>query len=199
LAIVLSRETGARGRSIAERVAELLGWDYIDQESLEYLTQGPPSGSGGKRDLEAAPLDWVDRRMTELTEEGILVKNPEVTPLVRGVLEAAVVGRRVILGRGAGRVLPAESRLHVKIVAPLELRIAVIAQMRRLSSEQAAQYIREKDRSREEFLAAKLGVDPNDLSQYDLVVNTAHFGVDASAEIVALAAQEKEKYIRRYE
>lgn len=199
LAIVISRETGARGRSIAERVAALLEWEYVDQESLEYLTQGPPSGSGGDREIPSTAEAWIESRLTSLTEDGTLVRNPQVTPLVRGILEASAEEHCVILGRGAGRVLPSEARLHVKIVAPMELRVALMAQLRRFSPAEAEQFIFEKDRSREEFLAAKLGVDPNDLSQYDLVINTAQFGVEASAQLIALAAREKDAYLTAHD
>lgn len=195
LSIVISRETGARGRSIAERVADLLGWEYVDQESLEYLTQGPPSGTSGEREMSSDVSGWMEARVASLTSDGTLVRAPEVTPLVRGILAAAAAEHCVILGRGAGRVLPSEARLHVKIVAPLELRVAFVAQLRRFSHVEAEQYLQEKDRSREEFLAAKLRVDSNDLAQYDLVINTAQFGVEASAQLISVAAREKETYL----
>lgn len=197
LAIVISRETGARGRSIAERVAELLGWGYLDQESLEYLTQGPPAGNDG-RDLEIEPVvnDWIDQRLQELNHDGTLLRHPQVTSLVRRILESSTAEHCVILARGAGRVLPDDARLHVKIVSPLETRIAYIAQLNRLSPNDAKQFVVEKDNSREEFLAAKLGVDTTDIAQFDLVVNTAQFGVEAAAQLIVTAAREKETFLR---
>lgn len=199
LCIVISRETGARGRSIAERVAELLEWSYIDQESLEYLTQGPPAGNDGRSvELSESVVAWVDRRLHELNHDGTLARQPQVTSLVRRILEAAATESRVILGRGAGRVLPINARLHVKIVAPLETRIAFIAQVNRLAPSEARHFVMEKDQAREEFLAAKLGIDASDMAQFDLVVNTEQFGVEASAQLIAAAAREKEAYLDQF-
>jgi cytidylate kinase len=197
LAIVISRETGARGRSIAERVAELLGWGYLDQESLEYLTQGPPAGNDG-RDANVEPVvnEWIDQRLQELNRDGALQRTPQVTSLFRRILEASTAENCVILARGAGRCLPDDARLHVKIVSPLETRIAYIGQLNRLSPADARQFIVEKDRSREEFLAAKLGVDTSDISQYDLVVNTSQFGVESAAQLIVTAAREKDNFLR---
>jgi hypothetical protein len=198
LSIVISRESGSRGRSIAERAAELLGWGYLDQESLEYLTQGPPAGAHGRSPtLEPAVANWVAGRLEELNKDGTLLRSPPVTSLVRHILETAAQSHSVILARGAGRVLPGDARLHVKIIAPLEDRIAFIAQVNRLSLADAKQFVLEKDRSREEFLAAKLRVEPSDLAEYDIVINTAQLGVEASARLIAVAAREKIEFLRQ--
>jgi hypothetical protein len=39
LSVAISREAGARGSTIARKVAELLGWQVFDQDSLDYLMQ----------------------------------------------------------------------------------------------------------------------------------------------------------------
>jgi hypothetical protein len=197
LSIVISRESGSRGRSIAERVAELLGWGYLDQESLEYLTQGPPAGAHGRAvAADGVVSKWVDARLDELNKDGTLLRSPQVTSLVRHILETAALSHCVILARGAGRVLPSDARLHVKIVAPMENRIAYIAQINRLSLADAKQFVVEKDRARQEFLAEKLHVEPTDLSEYDLVINTLQLGVEASARLIASAAREKMEFMR---
>lgn len=198
LSIVISRETGARGRSIAERVAEIMGWSYLDQESLEYLTQGPPAGNDGRiKTIDPAAEQWIKRQLDVLNQDGSLLRSPHVTSLVRGILTAVCTEQCVILGRGAGRVIPREARLHVKIIAPMEERVAFIEQMNRLSPEHARQFVIDKDRAREQFLAAKLGVPSSDLSLFDMVLNTAEFGVEASAQIVANAASSKEAHLKR--
>ncbi|MBY0585604.1 cytidylate kinase-like family protein [bacterium] len=198
LSIVISRESGSRGRSIAERVAELLGWGYLDQESLEYLTQGAPAGTHGRAVTSDPTIhQWVDARLDELNKDGSLLRAPQVTSLVRHILETAALSHCVILARGAGRVLPPDSRLHVKIVAPLENRIAYIAQINRLSSADAKQFIVEKDRARQEFLADKSQAEPADLSEYDVVINTVQLGVEASARLIAAAAREKIDFLQQ--
>jgi cytidylate kinase len=103
----------------------------------------------------------------------------------------------VILARGAGRVLPEDARLHVKIVAPVDQRVAFIAEVNRMSTSDARQFVMEKDAARDAFLSAKLGADTTDLTQYDLIVNTSHLGVEAAAQIISAAAREKESFLER--
>ena len=62
--------------------------------------------------------------------------------VARLVLSLAAEGGVVLIGRGAGFLLPPESTLHVRVVAPLSDRIAYMSQWLRLTREQAAEQVR---------------------------------------------------------
>ena len=74
--------------------------------------------------------------------------------MIRVLLAVAARGDAVIVGRGAGFLLPAESTVHVRVIAPLERRVAYFAQSLRLSREEAAAEVRARDERRAEFLEA---------------------------------------------
>ena len=48
----------------------------------------------------------------------------------------------VLIGRGAGFILPRETTLHVRMVAPLQERIAYMSQWLRLPVQEAAEKVR---------------------------------------------------------
>lgn len=196
LSIAISRETGSRGGSIARRTAELLGWQCIDQETLEYMTHDAGICPPMDEPIGAAAEQWIEDRLADLKEAGTLPSASELGPLVRVLLELAARGRYVILGRGAGCVLPAESKLHVRLVAPEKDRIAYLAQLERLSLPEAQRVVRERDESRREFITSRFGRAPDHPAQYDLILNTAQFGIELSAEILVAAAKARERYLQ---
>jgi cytidylate kinase len=187
LTIALSRESGARGGSIARRVGRKLGWQFVDQELLEFLAQDEQA-------LQELPLearDWADERLDQLLRTGILSNDPGVVALSRAVLLLGAQGEVVIVGRGAGYILPPATTLHVRVIAPEAERIAYMAQWLRLTAEEAALETRRRDAKRAEFLSAQLGCATDDPNPYDLFLNSARLGEEPSAELIVRAARAK--------
>jgi cytidylate kinase len=187
LTIALSREAGARGGSIARRVGRKLGWQVVDQDLLEFLTQDETAF----QELPAAAREWADERLDRLLRSQTLGNDPAVIHLARAVLRLGAQGEVVLVGRAAGYMLPPATTLHVRIVAPESDRIAYMSQWLRLSAEEAAAEVRRRDERRAEFLAKHIGCQPGDPYPYDLVVNSSRLGEEQSAELIAQAARGK--------
>jgi cytidylate kinase len=115
--------------------------------------------------------------------------DPAVVNLARVVLALGAQGQVVLIGRGAGCILPRATTLNVRIVAPLAERIAYMAQWLRLTEEEAAQRVRLRDSRRVEFLATHFHRQAGDVHQYDLVLNSSLLGEDVCAELIAQAAR----------
>lgn len=191
LTIAISREAGARGATIARRAGEKLGWEVYSQDMLEY---GAQSASLRQEVLDKLPpgaADWIDERLRELLNQPNLSHNPNIVDLARLVLALGAQGNVILLGRGAGFLLPARSTLHVRLVAPLADRIAFMAQSLRLTDEEAADQVKKRDHRRTDFLATHFHRKPNDIHVYDMILNTSMFGEDRSAELVVAAAKAK--------
>jgi cytidylate kinase len=86
-------------------------------------------------------------------------------------------------------VLPAESTLNVRVLAPLRDRVAYLAQWLRLTEEEAAERVRLRDQRRREFLAAHFGAQPDDPYQYDLLLNSSLLGEELCAELIVQAVR----------
>lgn len=189
LTIALSREAGARGGTIARLVGQRLGWQVYDQELLEYMTQSPAALQNLLDDLPPACLTWMDTRLSELEQLYRLSGNEPLRQLARLVLALGAQGEAVMIGRGAGYVLPRETTLNVRVVAPLPERIAYMSQWLRLSVAEATERVRSRDEERSEFVRTQFHRSPAEVHEYDLLLNTSRLGEETCADLIAQAAR----------
>ncbi len=191
LTITISREAGARGGSIAKRAGVKLGWQVYTQEMMEYLSQ-----EGGFRQeidtqLPPAALAWIDEQQERLLAEQNLSRSPTVLDLSRMVLALGAQGEAVMLGRGAGLLLPAATTLKVRLVAPHADRVAYLSQWLRLSEAEAAEQVLSRDQRRADFLLTHFHKKPGDIHHYDMVLNTSLLGEERCADLIVHAAKSK--------
>jgi cytidylate kinase len=191
LTIAISREAGARGATIAQRAGEKLGWEVYSQEMLEFGAQNASLRQDVLDKLPANAIEWIEEHLQQLLEHPNMSHNPNMVDLARLVLSLGAQGSVILLGRGAGFLLPTRSTLHVRLVAPLQDRIAYMSQWLRLTDEEAAEQVRKRDHRRTDFLATHFQRQPNDVHVYDIILNTSMFGEERSADLVAAAAKAK--------
>ncbi len=188
LTVAVSREAGSRGATIARRAGRKLGWQVYHQELLEYLAQEKQLGRNLLDSLDEAAANWVEEQLERLLREQNLSQNQSMIELARVILAIGAHGEAVILGRGAGCILPPRSTLHVRIIAPLVDRIVYMSQVERLTPDQAAEQVCQRDGQRTLFVSTHFHRKPADIYQYDLVVNSSMLGEDLSARLIAQAA-----------
>ena len=188
LTIAISREAGARGTSIGRRVGKKLGWQVYNQEILEYIAQEGIFRQEVAENLSPEATRWTDARLQALLAEQNLSQDPSMANLAHIVLALGVGGKVVIIGRGAGCILPPASTLHVRIVAPLADRVAYTSQWLRMTLDEAAEHVRLRDQRRSDFLATHFHRPPNEIYQYDLLLNSSLLGEDLCVELIAQAA-----------
>jgi cytidylate kinase len=202
-AITISREYGSGGGEIASRLARRLGWQLIDHEVVVRVAQ-----ELGVSEADAAEYDECgDGPLSRVLQSFRLVQPtmPVSMPIAlitdsrayniarcHAIMGAYVKGHTVIVGRG-GQALLAQQRdvLHVRVVAPFDLRLVYV--MRREGLDQAAAHARIhlKDRDRQRFLQEENHQQPADAHLYDLVVNTAVLDLESIVDIILLALQRK--------
>lgn len=192
LTVAISREAGARGTTIARKVAEILDWQLFTSETLDYLTHDDTARAQLLADVTPEGRAWADARLDHLLHARGLAA--DVLPLVRLVLAVAARGSAVIVGRGAGFVLPPETTLHARIVAPPEVRVAYMAQALRLTRPEAAEEVRARDERRARFLDAALALDPADPTAYDVVANSDRLGAEGAAQFLGWAVRTKQMF-----
>ncbi|MGE3806071.1 MAG: AAA family ATPase [Gemmataceae bacterium] len=191
LTIAVSREAGSRGSSIAARAGQRLGWQIYNQELLEYIAQEGAFRQDVVENLAAPASRWVEEQLDRLTREQNLSQHPSILDLARTILALGVQGEVVMIGRGAGCILPRETTLHVRTVAPRADRIAYMSQWQRLTEKEAAEQVELRDNRRSEFILTHFHRQPSDVHQYDLVLNTSLLGEDLCAELIIAAARAK--------
>jgi cytidylate kinase len=120
-----------------------------------------------------------------------LSQHPTVADLARTILTLGAQGEVVVIGRGAGCILPTASTLHVRIIAPQADRIAYLGQLLRLGHAEAAEQVRLRDERRAQFVLTHFHRQPSDSYQYDLTINSSLLGEELSAELIVQAARAK--------
>ena len=196
LSIAISRETGSRGGSIAGRVGVRLGWQVYTQEMLDVFANDSALRDEVFDELSDTAPARIEARVEQLLREQSVSRNPQVLDLVRMLLALGSQGEVVLLGRGAGCVLPSASTLNVRLVAPLADRVAYTSQHLRLTEEEAADQVRKSDHRRADFMNTHFHRRPSDPHQYDLVLNTSLLGEEACVDLVIQAAKSKANAIR---
>jgi cytidylate kinase len=191
LSIAITREAGSRGATVAQRAGEKLGWEVYTQDMLEYGSQNAALRQELSDKLSSSAKTWIDERLNELLHQATLSRHPNIIELARLALMLAAQGNVVLLGRGAGFILPVSSTLHVRLIAPLPDRVAYMSQWLRLTEEEAAQQVHQRDQRRTEFLATHFHRKPNDVHLYDMVLNTSLLGEERCADVIATAAKAK--------
>jgi len=192
ISIAVSREAGSRGGTIALRAAKKLGWHVYHQELLEYLAQEGASRQDPVGSLSEEAAQWANERLETLLRQQSLSQHPSIRELARIVLALGAQGEAVILGRGSGFVLPPETTLHVRVVAPLADRVAYMSQWMRLTMEQAAKQVEMRDQRRAEFILTYFHRQPSEIHYYDLILNSFLLGEETCADLIAEAARAKQ-------
>jgi cytidylate kinase len=191
LTIAISREAGSRGNTIGNRTGQKLAWPVYNQGLLEYIAQEGPLRQSIADSLSPEAVRWTQEHLEKLLREQNISQHPSVLDLARIVLALGAQGDAVLIGRGAGCILPPQTTLHVRIMAPLEARQAYMSQWLRLTEEEAANQVRLRDTRRAEFITTHFHRQPTDIYQYDLVLNSALLGEEVTAELIAQAARAK--------
>jgi cytidylate kinase len=188
-AIAFSRETGTYGAAIAREVGNRLGWPVYDRELLQRIADD----LGVHRTL----LESVDEKQRDWLSECVwgFFATPDVNEtvyfrrLVETLLSLAVHGNCVIVGRGATNIMPRDTTLRVRVVAPLEHRIESVQREHKISVQDATARVENTDQERNRFIRSHFQIDASDAANYDLVVNAACFSTVECADIVIAALE----------
>ncbi|HEY2784937.1 MAG TPA: cytidylate kinase-like family protein [Fimbriiglobus sp.] len=191
LTVAVSREAGARGWSISQLVGKGLGWQVFDQEQLDSLVRDEQARASLLAGIPAGARHWADAQLSRLGRDRVLAVGPAATEVARLLLTVAARGEVVLVGRGAGFLLPPETTVHVRIVAPLEERVGYVGQWLRLTRDEASAEVKTRDHRRSLFLSHLLGRDPSETNRYDLVLNSSRLGEETCADLIVQAARAK--------
>lgn len=204
--ITISRQYGAGGSEVAQRVAAALGWRVVDNELVEEVAAraGLPAADIAERE-ERVPsfAERLARTLAAATPELFAARVPggtvpklQETDLVRitetVVGEVAARGRVVLVGRAAPAVLARQrDSLHVQLVAPRGYRIQAAVDRLGLDPKDAAAIVDETDGMRARYLRQYYQRDWYDPVNYHMVLNTGVLGKDGVTEVIVGEAKRR--------
>jgi cytidylate kinase len=185
--IALSRESGARGTSTAREVGARLGWMVYDHELLERIAQEMKLRTSLLESVDEKRVSWLQECVEAFASVPSVSGSAYVKHLTETLLSLASHGECVIVGRGAAQILPVETTLRVRLVAPVEWRIAAMSQKLGVSKKEAARQVETIDRERIRFVEDHFRKEATDPARYDLVLNSSRFSVGACADLIVEA------------
>jgi cytidylate kinase len=185
--LTFSRQSGSLGTQIAIRLAERLAYPLLDREAIEE--------SMAAHGMTGASIEKFDERRPDFWDTFGSEKT-RYLHFLKGVICAfALEGRGVILGRAAQVVLAGVPGIrHIRVIAPLDLRLAHILEETEGDARRAEQILRHHDQDRAGFHKYFFNVDWDDPGLYDLVLNTRNFSLEATLDLLETTARHAEDY-----
>jgi cytidylate kinase len=180
--ITLSRQTGSWGEGLAQAIAGRLDLPLIDRE---YVHSHWLPAIAAAEDLNI--LKESTKHHLALSQEGI--------PYHRAIekrMKQAAEGGAVFVGLGAQAVFQDHpSALHIRVIAPDEVRIERIQRKYGIDGRQAEKFITVSDRKHRRYLWEIYGLDWAQPSLYHLIVNTQKLSVaSAAASILGILPEQ---------
>jgi cytidylate kinase len=184
--VAISREAGAGGSDVGQRVGERLGWEVFDRKLLDFVADRFHLPRSMLDLVDETHSSWVYDVLGTWMDRKLVPHEKYVACLSRVVLTAARRGPAVFVGRGARLLLPRKETLAVRVIASLKFRVQNVMQKRGMKEAEARHWIQEIDEGRREFVERFFHHDITDPHQYDLVINVERCGVERAVdEIVA--------------
>jgi cytidylate kinase len=180
--ITLSRQTGCEIMAIAGELAGMMQdltpddscpWTIFDKNLVERVLE--------EHKLPRATAKYMpEDRVSAIQDavEELLGLHPSSRTLVQQTAETihhvAALGHVILIGRAANIITRnLQNVFHVRLVAPLEVRVERIMAREHLDPKAARELIHKGDLARKRYLKDHFHADIDDALQYDLVLNTA--------------------------
>ncbi|MEW5974697.1 MAG: cytidylate kinase-like family protein [Acidobacteriota bacterium] len=202
--ITISRERGSGGRSLGSRLANRLGMRLCGKELVYEIARslGVAEESVAKYDQESyskwnllvdslrisshfSPDYGLNYNLSHIEPEIFFTEDRYLKATQEILKQLAAEPGLIVLGRGSQIVFKdRRDALHVRLVAPWDIRVSRIAGMLGVSAKEAGKNIAEIDRSRANYLRHFYAADVNDSTLYHLTLNTGQFDYDQCCEFI---------------
>jgi len=168
---------GSRGDELALQVAGRLGWRRVCRDLINQAAR-----AAGVPQVALAEIDELGFLGLRTSAKEWGAYQSQVERIIR---ELADAGGVVIVGRGGQVVLRERPDvLHVRVVAPFEMRVARVRQKRDVSEESACACLEASDRARARFLRRSHGVRVDDPALYHLTINTGLLDLSQAVNLI---------------
>lgn len=175
--VTISRQSGSAGTEIAKGLAKALDYTYIDKDILEKTLVNTYG-------ISEEHVERYDEKKPSFWDIFSSDKDKYLHFLKTAVYELARQGNCVIVGRG-GQVLFKEipGVFHVRIIAPVDVRIDRMKKQYGYDDKFAERVIRDNAHSRAGFHKFFFHVDWDSPCLYDMIINTKSVSVEAAIQM----------------
>ncbi len=176
--ITISRGTFSGGKMLAECLAAKLGYRCIDRDVI--VERAAASGISQEVLMDALlkPPSFLERFQHK--------KYIYLAVIQAALAEEVRTGRAIYHGNAGHLLLKGGAPvLRIRVIAPLDFRIQMAQKRLKISPTEIVSYIRKKDQDRRKWTHYLYGVDWEDPTLYDLVVNLQYLRIEEACDVVA--------------
>jgi cytidylate kinase len=181
--LTLARQLGAGDTGFAPTLANRLGLRAYDRELLEQ--------EAGRLGVTKEELEKIDEQAPGILQRfrPASLQQRYFEALGQLMSELAGRGNVLLVGRGSSRFLrDYPHAYHVRLVAPMDVRVWRVMEHRWLREGPARQLIAASDSQRRQFYENYFGSDWSNPLEYHLTVNTGRLG-PAAVDLIAFGAE----------
>lgn len=192
IVVTVSRECGSMGQKVAQLLADTLEVHCCDRMILQEVAR--------RAHVDEKLVEALDQHVSKieghwwkkLLHQDALSYEDYYQNLVKTVLSISRTGG-VILGRGANLILGEKKAFRVRVSGSLSKCAELISDRDNVDIEQAVEKAKQSNRERAEYIQKLYSTDINDLSHYDLVLNSDRYDHVQMVDLI-LFAMEKSGY-----
>ena len=185
--ICISREAGAGQEHSRGWSGSAWAGRSTTNELIEAIAHRMELPIDEVRALDEQAPSMVQDWLLPLREEYYAPQEAYLDHLAKLIEAIGRAGESILVGRGAGFMLPRETTLSVRVIAPLKVRAQRLAERMGVSVRTARRAARDLDRRRAQFDRTMHRANPNDPHNFDMVLDTDSLGLEIAAEIIVHA------------
>lgn len=180
--ICISRGSYYRGKEVAEKVADILGYECVSRDSLLAVSD--------EFDIPEIKLTRNIQHATQILERYSFGRERYVNFISAEILKRLKHNNHVYHGlAGQFFVKDISHMLRIRVIADLDERVRAEADRENISSDKARLQLKHDDEERQKWALFLYGVDITDPALYDMTVNVSAMGVEDSAQLIAQTAK----------
>jgi cytidylate kinase len=198
--ITIRGKMGSGAPEIGKRLAEKLGWDYIDREIIAEVASRLNLAESEIIAKEKPPIT-LRERIEEALQKGyatgvgvqgaylpisqIPLDDTRYLTALNGLIKELAQGRSIVYGRGSQFILRDHPHtINVSVVAPYKVRLQRVMQNLDLNEDKAKHEINRFDNTAREFLKRYFGAEMEDSTCYDLTINTERLDYEMACSVI---------------
>jgi hypothetical protein len=175
--INIEPDIGSLTKQIANTLAERIMWHVFDDEIVEHIARNAHVKEKIVRDMDEKSQSLVQEEIEQflrlLAKEDNFGEFEYHQALLKTLVSLESKGEAILVGHGSAFAFDDDPlRLRIRITASLSKRIERLCKRLTEPEDTVRRHILEKDKRAREFVQFHFGKDRDDLSSYDLMINT---------------------------
>lgn len=190
--VTISRQFGSMGRTIAAKMSEELGIEYLDRDIVEATAQRMGQSIKTISDAEETAGTFFLRKKYPFNM-GIYSITDEIFAVQKNIIrDMASKQSCIIVGRCADSILQDfENHLNIYIYAPFEARLYNCTHELMMDEKNARKMIREVDAARENYQRKYCPEVKSVFDHKDFMIDSSKFGIEGTAQLLADIVRKK--------